>query len=328
MKVITTVLLAHKATQDMQLLEQDTRTQESTSMRLLDGSNSTGPTEVQLRSFPETDTALATESPLSTIEVSLHAWSGSWVLTEEPDGSSSEVKATITAHHAHTAIEDIQPPEPLTKTPESTFMRLLDGKKKPWMLPMLVALEIKEEELCNTISVITWQAFNASKKLKEEDSNMLVSNTDANASLVTNSDMKRDPIANAAWTEDVVPKSISGVDHGETPSIAGHQVAQESSKSMLPMLVASETKEEEPSHITSVIISLAKIASRKLRHEASNTLVFNTEDNASPVTNSDMTRDPMANAAWTEEPVLKSTSGVDHGETPFIASLQDAPELK
>jgi hypothetical protein len=65
------------------------------------------------------------------------------------------VKATITAHHAHTAIEDIQPPEPLTKTPESTFMRLLDGKKKPWMLPMLVALEIKEEELCNTISVIT-----------------------------------------------------------------------------------------------------------------------------------------------------------------------------
>jgi hypothetical protein len=87
------------------------------------------------------------------------------------------------------------------------------------------------------------------------------------------------------------------VDHGETPSIAGHQVAQKSSKSMLPMLVASETKEEEPSHTTSVIISLAKIASRKLRHEASNTLVFNTEDNASPVTNSDMTRDPMANAA-------------------------------
>jgi len=93
----------------------------------------------------------------------------------------------------------------------------------------------------------------------------------------------------------VVLRNINGVDHGETPFIAGHQDVLKSLKCQSLMLVASEIREEEHSNIISVIISLAKIASRKLRHEDTNMLVFNTEDNALLVTNSDMTRDQTEN---------------------------------
>jgi hypothetical protein len=85
---------------------------------------------------------------------------------------------------------------------------------------------------------------------------MLVFNTEDNASLVTNSNMIRDPMANVTCTEELAESNTNGVVLGETPFIAGHQDAkvQESQILASHMQVASKIKEEEHSHTTLEII--------------------------------------------------------------------------
>jgi hypothetical protein len=70
------------------------------------------------------DIALVTKSQLSTIEVLMLASSGSKLLIEMPSTSSSDMKETTTAPHAHHPTRDIQLPELDIKTPKSIPMLL------------------------------------------------------------------------------------------------------------------------------------------------------------------------------------------------------------
>jgi hypothetical protein len=68
----------------------------------------------------EEDTVPVTENLSSPRDHQLHAWTGSRKLIQEPNTSSSEVKATITAHHAQLATLE-EPVELLNRDQESIF---------------------------------------------------------------------------------------------------------------------------------------------------------------------------------------------------------------
>jgi hypothetical protein len=124
------VLHAHQAIEDTQPQELLlTETPESTSTDLLSGLHQNG--RETTRELPRIDTVPDTRNQLSTTEVSLHALSGLCQLIRKPDGSSSDTKETTTAHHAHSHIEDMPPPEHHTKTLKSMYIESSDGEHQP-----------------------------------------------------------------------------------------------------------------------------------------------------------------------------------------------------
>jgi hypothetical protein len=78
--------------------------------------------------FQTTDIALVTRNQSSPREVLLIALTGLDKLMQMPDGSSSEVKETITALLAHKATLDTQLQEQANKTQRSTSMKSLAGQ--------------------------------------------------------------------------------------------------------------------------------------------------------------------------------------------------------
>jgi hypothetical protein len=72
------------------------------------------------RELQLTDTALDTESLHSTTELLRTVLDGSDKLIQKLSSSSSDMKVTTIAHHAHKATLDIQQQELVTRTPRST----------------------------------------------------------------------------------------------------------------------------------------------------------------------------------------------------------------